>query len=82
LPAQIVNRRSKGGMEEHVKQVLLDNLDFVRGMLLDGQLAARGLLDRKRVAAFLSGSAPAQGAPIGLFHSLVAVEAWLSRWAR
>ena len=82
LPAQIVNRRSKGGMEEHVKQVLLDNLDFVRGMLLDGQLAARGLIDRDRIAAFLSGRPSVLAAPIGQFHSLVAVEAWLSRWSR
>jgi len=73
---------TQGGMEEHVKAVLLSNIDFAREVLLDGQLAARGLLDRKRLAELLSGRPTALAGPISQIHSLVAVEAWLSRWGR
>lgn len=80
IPAQIANRRSKGGMEEHIKAVLDLNLYFVRGMLLEGELARRGLLDRCKVEELLSGRPTALVGPISQIHGLVAVEAWLSRW--
>lgn len=80
LPSQIVNRRSKGGLEEHVKLVLESNLGTIRPMLLEGHLARRGLLDRARVEEALSGRPSAQAAPLSQIHALVAAEAWLSRW--
>jgi asparagine synthase (glutamine-hydrolysing) len=82
LPAQVATRRSKGGMEEHIKQVLLSNLEFARGMLLEGELARRGLLDRAKVEEVLSGRPTALAGPISQIHALIGVEAWLSRWPR
>jgi len=81
LPPQVINRRSKGGMDEHVKAVLQTNLDVVRELLLDGQLSARGLIDRRRVEALLSGRPTTLASASSQIHSLVAVEAWLSRWS-
>ncbi|MGK2898706.1 MAG: asparagine synthase-related protein [Burkholderiaceae bacterium] len=82
LPPQIASRRSKGGMEEHITEVLLSNLDVARGMLLEGELARRGLLDRARVEELLSGRPTALAGPISQIHALIGVEAWLTRWPR
>ena len=82
LPPQIANRRSKGGMEEHITAVLLSNLDFARGMLLDGELVRRGMLDRAKLEEVLSGKPTALAGPVSQIHALVGVEAWLSRWLR
>ncbi|MBV8501562.1 MAG: hypothetical protein JO006_07585 [Paucibacter sp.] len=81
LPPQIINRRSKGGLEEHVRAVLLSNIDFVRTTLLQGQLAARQMIDRPTIEALLSGEPTALAGPNSQLHALVAVEAWLARWS-
>jgi len=80
LPSQIVHRRSKGGLEEHVKAILLSNLKEIRPLLLEGQLARRGLLDLPKVEAVLSGKTSALQGPVSQIHGLVAIEAWISRW--
>lgn len=82
LPPQIVTRRSKGGMEEHITQVLLSNIDVARGMLLEGELARRGLIDRSRIEALLSGKPTAMAGSISQIHTLIGVAAWLTRWPR
>lgn len=81
LPPQIASRRTKGGMEEHLKTILSANLEFVRSMVLEGQLARRGLLDRAKLEELLSGRPTALIGSMSQIHGLVAVEAWLDRWA-
>jgi asparagine synthase (glutamine-hydrolysing) len=82
LHPEIATRRSKGGMEEHVKAILMANLPFARSMLLDGELARRGLVDRDKVEQLLSNTPTAIAAHMGHVHSLIGVEAWLTRWPR
>lgn len=82
LPPQIATRRSKGGMEEHITQVLLAHLDTARSLLLDGELVRRGLLDRARLELLLSGRPTTLVGPVSQIHALIAIEAWLSRWPR
>ena len=82
LPPQITNRRSKGGMEEHIKAVLDANIDLVRSMLLDGELCRRGMLDRPKLEELLSGRPTALAGAVSQIHALVAVEAWVGRWPR
>ncbi|MEO6279849.1 asparagine synthase-related protein [Roseateles sp.] len=82
LPSQVINRRSKGGMEEHIKAVLAANIETIKGMLLEGQLSARGLLDRGKVEELLSGRPTKLIGAVSEIHGLVAVEAWLARWPR
>lgn len=81
LPPEIAARRSKGGMEEHIKTVLLRNMDFARSMLLDGELVRRGLLDRARVEEALSGRPTTLESHIVRIHVYIGIEAWLTRWA-
>ena len=81
LPPQIAWRRSKGGMEEHIKGILLANIDFARDLLLNGQLVQRGLLDRTRLELALSARPSAQQSRLTELHTYIGIEAWLSRWA-
>ena len=81
IPREIATRQSKGGMEEHVAAILRHNLPFVRSLLLDGQLVARGLLDRDKVEAALSGRLSAMRGYLSEVHECIAVEAWLQRIA-
>ena len=82
LPPQVANRRSKGGMEEHITAVMQANIDVVRGLLLEGELSRRGMLDRPKVEQLLSGRPTTLACSPSQIHGLVAVEAWLSRWTR
>ena len=81
LPKEIATRRSKGGIEEHIKTVLARNIDFARSMLLDGELVRRGLLDRARVEEALSGRPTALPGHVGRLHVYIGIEAWLNRWS-
>lgn len=82
LPPEISNRRSKGGTEEFLKAVLDGNRDYVRGLLLDGELNRRGIIDRANLEAVLSGKPTTLRSSPGRIHDLVAVEVWLSQWTR
>lgn len=82
LPPAIASRRTKGGMEEHIKAVLQSNIELVRSLLLDGELSRRRLLDRAKIEQILSGGPSRLNWSPTQVHGLVAVEAWLSRWGR
>ncbi|MGC4075831.1 MAG: asparagine synthase C-terminal domain-containing protein [Rubrivivax sp.] len=81
LPPEIARRRSKGGMEEHTRAVLLRNIDFARALLLDGELVRRGLLDRARVEEALSGRPTPLVSHVSQLHVYIGIEAWLNRWS-
>lgn len=85
IPPAIANRRSKGGLEEHLTALLQRNLVLARSILLDGELVRHGLLDRRRLQAALDGRASVDDAHVGEIHNCIAVEAWLQRaasWSR
>ncbi len=81
LPAEIARRRSKGGMEEHIKTILMRNLDFARSMLLDGALVRQGILDGAKLEEVLSGRPTTVASHIGELHTYIGIEAWLNRWS-
>jgi asparagine synthase (glutamine-hydrolysing) len=81
LPAEIARRRSKGGMEEHMKAILLGNLDFVRGMLLDGALVREGILDRAKLEEVLSGRPTAVPIHLMELDTYLNIEVWLNLWS-
>lgn len=77
VPTEILNRRSKGQMENYIVKVLQRNRKFAREVLLDGVLAKHGLLDRQRAEGALadhSVSSPTRATEI---HTWLACEAWL-----
>jgi len=79
IPAEIVRRRSKGGMENYIATVLHRNQDFARELLMDGLLCKQGLLDRPRVEAVLAGRPGSSATFTTEIHACIATEAWLRR---
>jgi len=80
LPAKVIDRRSKGGMDAYCLRNFEANRARLDPYLLDGHLAGAGLLDRSAVAAYLR-------QPVGSrdprFYSLLPVidaEAWARGW--
>ncbi len=81
IPASIARRRSKGRVDRHVRTILDVNLDLVRSILLDGRLAAEGLLKRKELESCLRpGSATVDFHYSQILQLYVGIEAWLARW--
>lgn len=80
VPAQILNRRSKGGIEEYVKQTLMQNIRFVREMLLDGVLVNKGILDRAKLEDALSNRPSNVGSYMADVMDHLTTEAWLRTW--
>jgi asparagine synthase (glutamine-hydrolysing) len=79
IPREIATRQSKGGMEDHVSAILRRNLPFAKSLLLDGHLVRRGLLDRDKLEAALTGRVSASGGYVSEIHECIAVEAWVQR---
>ena len=80
LPAEVRNRRHKGGIEEHLRLTLEHNRGFLRELLLDGSLVREGIVDRAKLAEVLSGKATRIAAGPGELLEYAGTEAWLDRW--
>ena len=80
LPPQIVQRRSKGGINDLSMRILDANLLFVRETLLDGHLVREGILDRARLERTLSGRPDPRSLEYNeILHDHLSIEAWLRR---
>jgi asparagine synthase (glutamine-hydrolysing) len=82
LPREIVNRKDKGGTEEHLRGILRNNIAFVRELLLDGALVREGIVDRSKLSIALSGRASRIQASSSELFDFIAAEVWLRRWQR
>jgi asparagine synthase (glutamine-hydrolysing) len=81
LPPEIIKRRNKGRIDQHVRNVLDANLSFVRDMLLNGRLVKEGLLDRKSLDLYLTRErSPADFQYAEILQEHLCIEAWLARW--
>jgi asparagine synthase (glutamine-hydrolysing) len=81
IPSQIAQRRTKGGIAEHSWEILVRNLDFVRDLLLNGKLLARGFLDRRKLEQSLSGQPCSTMKGLAEINRLINTEIWLSSWS-
>ena len=81
LPREIVTRTGKGTQDAYWRALLGRNLHFVREMLLDGELVARGLLNRKAIETALSGKPSTVEAYIAEIFGCLSIEIWLQRWS-
>jgi asparagine synthase (glutamine-hydrolysing) len=80
LPPEIVRRRAKGRADQHVRNIVDANLEFIRELLLDGLLVQRGLLNRKSLELYLTrGSSPADFQYGEILQEHVCTESWLRR---
>jgi len=82
LPRAVVNRRGKGGLETHVREVFGANIEFIRELLLDGELARRGILNREHLEACLSGTRTVGAPEITEMQDHLSTEAWIACHSR
>jgi asparagine synthase (glutamine-hydrolysing) len=82
LPPEIATRTGKGGREDHAKAVIFNNLSFIRELLLDGELARHGLLNRTGLERMLSGNPNDIRSYMGDLYECIGTEAWLFAWQR
>jgi asparagine synthase (glutamine-hydrolysing) len=81
LPAEIARRQAKGRADQHVRNMLDANLEFVREFLLDGLMVRRGLLNREALELYLTRErSPADFQYSEILQEHVCTEAWLRTW--
>lgn len=80
VPREILRRRTKGGLEDNALQILARNLPTARSLLLDGEMARAGLLDRRAVEEVLSGRPTRTAATMVEVFDHLGVEVWLQKW--
>jgi asparagine synthase (glutamine-hydrolysing) len=80
LPADLLRRRSKGALTFHFGRVLAASSDALRSWLLDGVLAAEGVIDRRKLEPLLQAEQFMQSGGYGAIITAVLVERWARAW--
>lgn len=80
VPRPILERTSKGGMEDHLKLLSQRNINDFREIMLDGTLVKEGVLNREYVARALSGKPTNDDAGPNQLFLFLGVEIWLNIW--
>lgn len=82
LPAQVAWRRSKGTPDSFLVELFETNRAAIRTALLDGELAARRLLDRDALRLAIDDIRPAADHGFARLLQLMDAEAWVRAQAR
>lgn len=82
LPAEIVDRRSKGDMTKIYGRMILEGLDVLRPWLLEGRLAALGVIDRAEAEAGLTREALVWHGRYSTIMVAAAFESWVRSWEK
>lgn len=80
LPAAVVDRRSKGEMTRIYGRMILDNLHFLRPWLIDGRLAALGVINRQAAEIELTPEALIWRGHYAVILTAAALEGWVRLW--
>lgn len=80
LPAEIVNRRTKGTPAPFIAEVLASRRAELKPFVLDGVLAAGGLFDLDALAQYFDDAAPARSTAFTRVLGLIDAEAWARCW--
>lgn len=78
LPADIIERRSKGSPDGYIAALYTANRTTIRAMLLDGRLRAAGMLDVPALERALGEPGPLRGTAYHRLMRLADVEAWIA----
>ncbi len=81
LPREIAQRYTKGATSRYFSGILRENLAFIRGLLLDGAMVRRGLLDRTKLEQSLGRDFPVESGATAPLLNCVVTEAWLQSWS-
>ena len=80
LPAAIRDRRGKGELTGYYGRGVAASLAWARSYLLDGRLAAEGLIDRARFEQVLTPEHQIWRGDAYVVLTALTVEAWVRRW--
>ena len=80
LPAEIADRRSKGEMTAYYGRRIAASLDVLRPWLLDGRLAALGLIDRSAAEVALDEDSLIWRGGFAEIMITAALESWVREW--
>jgi asparagine synthase (glutamine-hydrolysing) len=80
LPESIVTRRSKGGPDAFTAQLIACYRPQIRERLLEGNLAAHGIVDVNAIDRVLRDTRPTLGEERTRLLALLSTEAWLRYW--
>jgi hypothetical protein len=68
-------------MPTYYTDLIARNAPFLRAFLLDGQLASKGLLERKALEHFFAATVPIRRRELGPVVFCIGAEAWARSWA-
>ena len=80
VPEKIINRYTKGGTTSYFNQMLVDGIDYIRELLLDGALVREKIVDRKKLEDSLSEEQLLLGEQRRAVLNAVRAETWLDNW--
>jgi len=82
LPPAVLARTSKAGPDSFVRQIFALNRNSIAERLLDGLLAANGVIDRHAVEAALRTDERDDNSMFGRILDLLEAENWARSWTR
>lgn len=82
LPEMVLGRRSKGDMTRLYSRMILDNLAFIRPWLIEGRLAALGLIDAAVADVELTPETLMWRGQYAPLMAAIAFEGWVRAWER
>lgn len=82
LPSEVLGRRSKGDMTRLYSRMVLDNLGVVRPWLIEGRLAALGVIDPVVADVELTSEALLWRGRYAPLMAAIAFEGWVRAWER
>lgn len=82
LPETVLGRRSKGDMTRLYSRILVDNLPMLRPWLIEGRLAALGLIDPVAADAELTPETLVWRGQYAPLLAVIAFEGWVRNWER
>lgn len=80
LPPEVARRTVKGLTMGFWQTAVRRNMQFIRQYLLDGLLVKKGLLDRRKLEAYLIDDQPWLTVGADQIMDYLGCEAWVSRW--
>jgi asparagine synthase (glutamine-hydrolysing) len=80
IPSMVRTRRSKGNLTTYYGRMLLRSLPVLKAYLLDGRLAAEGVLDRQAIELMLDADQMIHDGDYPRLFEIIAVEAFVRHW--
>jgi asparagine synthase (glutamine-hydrolysing) len=80
LPKKIALRQSKGGREEHAKDLVFNNGTYLRELLDNGVLVKHGLINKDAVQSLLRRDPTNVRSPLADLYRFILMETWAQSW--